>query len=178
MHIRPTHALQIQFLRLFRRLFPALAQGLTLERGYGPESVAFSAAAPAALGRLQIDLAPDEITVFTGPDHRHFSLIPRGYAHRDAQLACLYTCQAALHYLRTFMQGDIIIEYAERNGKKLAFRQYHRSEAGHSLLEVFSDRQPGPLERLYAWLVRGIDPHFLQRRQVTLHRLNWFGEVG
>ena len=135
--------LQKEFFRLFRKSFPDLTDKIEIEKGIiHPDNFCFSVTSVSQVfGKLSFDIDDTEITVFSDFDHRHF-----GNFHFDEvknkQTRNQITCASAIDYIKDFVNGNIIIEYKEQDGKLIRASQYHKDEATIAFSSTINLQEP------------------------------------
>jgi len=169
--------LQKEFFRLFRKSFPDLTEMIEIEKGIiNPDNFCFSVtSASQVFGKLSFDIDDTEITVFSDFDHRHF-----GNFHFDEiknkQTRNQFTCASAIDYIKDFVNGNIIIEYQEQDGKLLRASQYHKDEPAMAFSATINFQEPEQTNFLTKLKKIFISKKAKETTIVT-KRVNWYGEI-
>lgn len=130
-------------------------------------------------GKLSFDIDDTEVTVFSDFDHRHFAT----YYHdkeKNKERQILLTCEHALDYIKDFVNGNIIIEYKEQDGKILQTLQYHKDEPSNAFSATInlSDEKQKSNENLLLTKLKNV----FKRKKTTnstvmTKKVNWYGKI-
>ena len=169
--------LQKEFFRLFRKSFPNLTDRIVIEKGIiHADNFCFSVTSVSQVfGKLSFDIDDTEITVFSDFDHRHF-----GNYHFDEvknkQTKNQFTCASAIDYIKDFVNGNITIEYQERDGKLLRASQFHKDEPTMAFSATINLQEPKKTD-----ILTKLKNIFKSKKTtgttIVTKRVNWYGEI-
>lgn len=173
--------LQKEFFRLFRKSFPHLTDKIEIEKGIiQPDNFCFSVTSISQIfGKLSFDIDDTEITVFSDFDHNHFAT-NNFDEEKNKQRQILLTCEQALEYIKDFVNGNIIIEYKEQDGKILQTLQYHKDEpsSASSATINLKDEKQKSIENLLLTKVMNIFRNKQTNNSaIVTKKVNWYGEI-
>ncbi len=169
--------LQKEFFCLFRKSFPDLTDRIEIEKGIiHPDNFCFSVTSVSqAFGKLNFDIDDTEITVFSDFDHRHF-----GNFHFDEvknkQTRNQFTCASAIDYIKDFVNGNIIIEYKEQDGKLLRASQYHKDEPTIAFSATINLQEP-KRNNILTKLKNVFKSKKTNGATIVTKKVNWYGEI-
>jgi hypothetical protein len=173
--------LQKDFFRLFRKSFPDLTDKIKIEKGIiHPDCFCFSVtSASQVFGKLSFDIDDTEVTVFSDYDHRHFATYYFD-AEKNRQRQNLLTCEQAIEYIKDFVNGNIIIEYKEQDGKIVQTLQYHKDEPSSAFSATINlkDEKREPNGNLLLTQLKNLFRRNQGNNTTTVtKKINWFGEI-
>ena len=173
--------LQKEFFRLFRKSFPDLIDKIEIEKGIiHPDNFCFSVTSRSQVfGKLRFDVDDSEITVFSDFDHKHFATYYVNDEKNEARQNLL-TCEQTLDYIKDFVNGNIIIEYKEQDGKILQTLQYHKDDPTSAVSATIKlkEEKHEPAENL---LLKKLKNRFSRKKtnnvRIVTKKVNWHGEI-
>jgi len=171
--------LQKEFFRLFRKSFPDLTARIEIEIEKGiihADNFCSSVTSESKVfGKLSFDIDDTEITVFSDFDHRHFGNFYFDEV-KNKQTRNQFTCASVIDYIKDFINGNIIIEYQEQDGKLLRASQYHKDEPTMAFSTTINFQEPKRTD-----FITKLKNIFLGGKTngstILTKRVNWYGEI-
>jgi hypothetical protein len=169
--------LQKVFYSEFCLAFPDLKDKIEFTDGIiENENFCFNIKSPSdVFGSISFDIDDTEITVFTEFDHRHFP----AYMYenkKEFKMVEKLTSDAVIDNVKDYFTGNIIVELHLQGDKIVKTKQYLKSDSAKVISTAIYADKNYILGNIITQLRKLIGLKS-NKKNISVKRLNWFGEI-